>query len=120
MHAKIAVLPGDGIGPEVVAEGVKALQAVGAAYGHTFEFTAGLIGGIAIDETGNPLPDETLALCRASDAVLLGRGRRPEVERPPRAGAPRAGFAGAARRAGSLRQPAAREGRIRRWSARPR
>ncbi len=72
MHAKITLLPGDGIGPEVVAEGVKVLQAVGQKYGHTFEFQEALIGGIAIDETGNPLPEETIALCRESDAILLG------------------------------------------------
>jgi 3-isopropylmalate dehydrogenase len=72
MKAHIASLPGDGIGPEVVAEGVKVLRAIADRFGHTFEFTEALIGGIAIDETGQPLPDATLALCRASDAVLLG------------------------------------------------
>ena len=65
MQAKITLLPGDGIGPEVVAEGVKVLQAVAAKFGHTFEFTEALIGGIAIDTTGKPLPDETLAACKA-------------------------------------------------------
>jgi 3-isopropylmalate dehydrogenase len=82
MHAKIAVLPGDGIGPEVVAEGVKVLQAVAEGFGHTFEFAEGLAGGIAIDATGNPLPDETLALCRASDAVLLGAVGGPKWSDP--------------------------------------
>lgn len=82
MHAKITLLPGDGIGPEVVAEGVKILQAVAAEFGHTFEFTEALIGGIAIDETGNPLPDETLAACRASDAVLLGAVGGPKWSDP--------------------------------------
>jgi 3-isopropylmalate dehydrogenase len=72
MHARITLLPGDGIGPEVVAEGVKALRAVAARFGHVFEFTEALIGGIAIDRTGSPLPPETLAACQASDAVLLG------------------------------------------------
>jgi len=82
MHAKIAVLPGDGIGPEVVAEGIKVLRTVAEKYGHTFELTEGLAGGIAIDATGNPLPDETLALCRASDAVLLGAVGGPKWSDP--------------------------------------
>lgn len=82
MHAKIAVLPGDGIGPEVVAEGVKVLRRVADAFGHTFEFTEGLAGGIAIDATGNPLPNETMALCRASDAVLLGAVGGPKWSDP--------------------------------------
>jgi 3-isopropylmalate dehydrogenase len=82
MHAKVAVLPGDGIGPEVVAEGVKILDAVGEAFGHTFQFTEGLAGGIAIDVKGNPLPDETLALCQASDAVLLGAVGGPKWSDP--------------------------------------
>lgn len=72
MQAKITLLPGDGIGPEVVAEGVKVLEAVGAKFGHTFEFTEALAGGLAIDRTGNPLPDESLEACRQADAVLLG------------------------------------------------
>ncbi len=82
MHAKITLLPGDGIGPEVVAEAVKVLNAVGQKFGHTFEFTAALAGGIAIDETGNPLPDETLAVCRQSDAVLLGAVGGPKWSDP--------------------------------------
>jgi 3-isopropylmalate dehydrogenase len=82
MRAKIAVLAGDGIGPEVTAEGVKVLQTVGAAHGHAFEFTEGLIGGIAIDITGSPLPDDTLAACRASDAVLLGAVGGPKWSDP--------------------------------------
>jgi len=72
MEARIAVLPGDGIGPEVVAEGVKVLRKVAEVYGHRFEFKEGLIGGIALDEKGAPLPEETLSLCRDSDAILLG------------------------------------------------
>jgi 3-isopropylmalate dehydrogenase len=82
MHAKITLLPGDGIGPEVVAEGVKILQAVGVKFGHTFEFTTALAGGIAIDETGNPLPDETIAACRQADAVLLGAVGGPKWSDP--------------------------------------
>jgi 3-isopropylmalate dehydrogenase len=82
MHAKIAVLPGDGIGPEVVAEGVKVLRAVAGRFGHTFEMVEALVGGLAIDATGNPLPDETLALCRSSDAVLLGAVGGPKWSDP--------------------------------------
>lgn len=69
---KLAVLPGDGIGVEVTKEAVKVLQKISEKYGHNFELKEGLIGGIAIDETGNPLPEATVELCKASDAVLLG------------------------------------------------
>jgi 3-isopropylmalate dehydrogenase len=72
MRALIAVLGGDGIGPEVVAQGVRVLQAVAARGGHRFELQEGLVGGVAMDRTGKPLPEETLSLCRSSDAVLLG------------------------------------------------
>jgi 3-isopropylmalate dehydrogenase len=82
MHAKITLLPGDGIGPEVVAEGVKILKAVGAKFGHTFEFTEALAGGLAIDQTGNPLPDESLAACQQADAVLLGAVGGPKWSDP--------------------------------------
>ncbi|MDT3698982.1 MAG: 3-isopropylmalate dehydrogenase [Thermincola sp.] len=69
---KIAVLPGDGIGVEIVPEAVKVLKVIGQKYGHSFEFTEGKIGGSAIDAVGVPLPEETLKLCHSSDAVLLG------------------------------------------------
>ncbi len=68
---KVCTLPGDGIGPEIIAEGKKVLAAVGAKYGVEFVCEDALIGGAAIDATGNPLPDETLAAARSSDAVLL-------------------------------------------------
>lgn len=70
--SKIAVLPGDGIGVEIVPEAVKVLKAIGQKYGHSFEFKEGKIGGSAIDAVGVPLPEETLELCHNSDAVLLG------------------------------------------------
>ncbi len=82
MKAKIAVLAGDGIGPEVVNEAIKVLHAIEERHGHQFTFEAGLAGGIAIDRTGSPLPDETLALCRASDAVLLGAVGGPKWSDP--------------------------------------
>ena len=69
---KIAVLPGDGIGVEIVPEAVKVLKSIGKKYGPSFAFTEGLIGGAAIDAVGVPLPVETLDLCHNSDAVLLG------------------------------------------------
>jgi 3-isopropylmalate dehydrogenase len=67
----ICLLPGDGIGPEITAEAVKVLDAIGERYGMSFEYAEALLGGIAIDETGVPLPDETLGVARSSDAVLL-------------------------------------------------
>jgi 3-isopropylmalate dehydrogenase len=72
MKARIAVLPGDGIGPEIVPQAVQILEAVAAQYGHAFEFLAADVGGAAIDKTGRPLPEETLKLAKASDAILLG------------------------------------------------
>ncbi|HSQ70713.1 MAG TPA: isocitrate/isopropylmalate family dehydrogenase, partial [Steroidobacteraceae bacterium] len=72
MKARITVLGGDGIGPEVTAAGVAVLQAVARRFGHEFEFTEALIGGAAIDATGSALPPRTIDACRSSDAVLLG------------------------------------------------
>ena len=69
---KIAVLPGDGIGPEVIEQGIKALKSISEKFGHKFEYTYGLIGGVSIDETGGPLSDETLEMAKKSDAVYLG------------------------------------------------
>ncbi|WP_457638651.1 3-isopropylmalate dehydrogenase [Persephonella sp.] len=68
---KITILPGDGIGPEIMESAVEVLKAVSQKYGINFEFKEGLIGGAAIDETGNPLPEETLKMAKESDAVLL-------------------------------------------------
>ncbi len=68
---KICLLPGDGIGPEIIAEGVKVLDAIGEKYDTTFEYTEALIGGCAIDATGSALPQESLDAANASDAVLL-------------------------------------------------
>lgn len=86
---KIAVLPGDGIGAEVVAEGLKVLERVGEIYGHSFDFREALIGWAAIDGVGKALPDETAALCRESDAIYFGAvgdpardGTLPPRERP--------------------------------------
>lgn len=69
---KIAVLEGDGIGPEVIAQGIKALEAISKKYNVKFNFEKGLIGGVAIDAVGIPLPQETIDLAKSSDAVYLG------------------------------------------------
>ena len=82
MQAKIVTLPGDGIGPDIVAEAVRVLQQVARQYGHTFTFEEAMIGGCAIDATGNPLPDETLAACEQADAVLLGAVGGPKWSDP--------------------------------------
>jgi 3-isopropylmalate dehydrogenase len=72
LKAHIAVLPGDGIGPEVTAAAVAVLRAIGGNGGHDFTFAEYAIGGIAIDTHGDPLPAATLAACKSADAVLLG------------------------------------------------
>ncbi len=80
---KIAVLPGDGIGVEIVPEAVKCLQAVGEMFAHEFQFTEALIGGAAYDSVGHPLPESTLNICRESDAVLLGAIGGPKWDNLP-------------------------------------
>ncbi len=72
MNYRIAVIPGDGIGPEVIEQTTKVLEEIGRKYGHTFDFTYVLAGGCAIDAKGECLPKETVEICKASDAVLLG------------------------------------------------
>jgi 3-isopropylmalate dehydrogenase len=95
MHAlSVAVLPGDGIGPEVVAEGVRVVRAIGARWGHCFEMRQGLIGGSALDARGTPLPAETLELCRAADAVLLGAVGGPRWDDPNARQRPEQGLLG--------------------------
>ena len=82
MRALIAVLAGDGIGAEVTAEAVRTLERIAVRCGHSFEFEAALLGGIAIDATGEPMPAATLALCRRADAVLLGAVGGPKWSDP--------------------------------------
>lgn len=72
MNKKIAVIKGDGIGPEIVTEAMKVLDKVAEKYGHKFDYTQLLMGGCSIDANGVPLTDETIAECKASDAVLMG------------------------------------------------
>src|SRR5512135_3359409 len=92
MLANITVLPGDGIGPEVVAEGIKVLDAVSRKYGHTFHFKEVLAGGAAIDATGDPLPPESLGACLSADAVLLGAVGGPKWSDPRAAVRPEQGL----------------------------
>ncbi len=82
---KIAVLPGDGIGPEVTAQAIKVLQTVADLYGHDFAFEEGLIGAAAIDATGNPFPEATETLCRQADAILFGAIGDPKYDNDPSA-----------------------------------
>jgi 3-isopropylmalate dehydrogenase len=82
MKATIALLPGDGIGPEVCAEAVRVLETVAELHGHTFRIEAADIGGIAIDRHGDPLPPATIALCERADAVLLGAVGGPKWSDP--------------------------------------
>ena len=92
MQAHIAILPGDGIGPEIVAEARRSLQAVAASHGHDFTFSEHLMGGCAIDETGDPLPQSTLEACLAADAVLLGAVGGPKWSDPDAKTRPEAGL----------------------------
>ena len=83
MEKKIALLKGDGIGPEIVDSAVRVLEAIAKKYNHSFEFTPYLIGGCAIDATGAPLPEETVKGCLASDSVLLGAVGGPKWDSLP-------------------------------------
>ncbi|HMB64550.1 MAG TPA: 3-isopropylmalate dehydrogenase [Eudoraea sp.] len=85
MNLKIALLPGDGIGPEVTAQAVKCLHAVEDTFGHHFTFTEAIVGAAAIEKTGSPLPQATLELCRNSDAVLFGAIGDPKYDNDPEA-----------------------------------
>ena len=94
MEFRIAVLPGDGIGTEVIAEAQKVLEGVARSRGHAPTFEGGLVGGAAIDATGVPLPKETLGLCRASDAVLFGAVGGPRWDDPTAKVRPEQGLLG--------------------------
>ncbi len=83
MKLNIAVLAGDGIGPEVMAEAIKCLRSVEETFGHSFTFRKALVGATAIDKTGNPLPEKTLQICRDSDAVLFGAIGSPKYDGNP-------------------------------------
>ena len=85
MQKKIAVILGDGIGPEVTQQSIKVLDMIAKQYGHSFSYEHALMGAIAIDETGNPLPDETIKICMASDAILFGAIGDPKYDNDPSA-----------------------------------
>ncbi len=82
---QIAVLPGDGIGPEIIEQAIKVLKAIETMFGHTFIFKEGSIGAAAIEVTGNPYPDETHRLCMQSDAILFGAIGDPKYDNNPQA-----------------------------------
>jgi len=83
MKLNIAVLPGDGIGPEVTAQAVKVLKAIAMEFNHIFTFTTGLVGSSAIDKTGNPLPQATIDISKKADAVLFGAIGDPKYDIDP-------------------------------------
>ena len=85
MKFNIAVIPGDGIGPEVINQAKKALNAVGNTYNHVFVYKEAQMGACAIDATGNPLPDETLTICKSADAILFGAIGHPKYDNDPSA-----------------------------------
>jgi 3-isopropylmalate dehydrogenase len=94
MRARIVTLPGDGIGPEVVAQGVRVLTSIAERYGHHFDFEGALIGGCAIDAEGTPLPPRTLAICERADAILLGAVGGPQWDDPTAPVRPEQGLLG--------------------------
>ncbi len=85
MKLKIAVLPGDGIGPEIMKQGVAVLDAVAAKFGHEFEYTEAICGAHAIDEVGDPFPEETYQACKNADAVLFAAVGDPKFDNDPTA-----------------------------------
>ena len=83
MEIKIALLPGDGIGPEIIAEAVKALDRVAERFGHRISYTRALVGAAAIDAVGDPYPEETHRICQSADAVLFGAIGDPKYDNDP-------------------------------------
>lgn len=92
MNFKMTLLPGDGIGPEVVAEAVRVLDTIASKYHHTFDYTERLMGGCSIDKYGSSLTDETLADCQSADAVLLGAVGGPKWDAPDAKDRPESGL----------------------------
>jgi len=85
MKKKITVIEGDGIGPEVTKQSIQVLNAIAENYHHEFRYTYSLMGAVAIDKTGNPLPDETIEACMDSDAILFGAIGHPKYDNDPTA-----------------------------------
>ncbi|MGD0677667.1 MAG: 3-isopropylmalate dehydrogenase [Polyangiaceae bacterium] len=100
MKANLVLLPGDGIGPEIVGEARRVLERIGSRFGHQFTFVDQLIGGAAIDATGEPLPAETLAACERADAILLGAVGGPKWDDPRAKVRPEQGLLGVRRALG--------------------
>src|SRR6185437_4444252 len=85
MKKNIAVLPGDGVGPEVIEQAKNILQTIAEKFGHTFIFKQELIGAVAIDKKGNPYPEEIQKICKNSDAILFGEIGNPKFDNDPTA-----------------------------------
>jgi len=85
MKVTIAIIPGDGIGPEVTAQAKKALDAVAETYNHIFLYKEAQMGACAIESTGTPLPDETIEICKKADAILFGAIGDPKYDNDPTA-----------------------------------
>ena len=92
METRIVLLPGDGIGPEIVTQGQRVLESVAAKFGHTFTMSEHAIGGNAIDDFGDPLPEDTVAACKDSGAILLGAVGGPKWDDPTAKTRPEAGL----------------------------
>ncbi len=92
LKANLVLLPGDGIGPEIVQQARLVLESVAKQFGHEFSFTSHMIGGISIDTCGDPLPAETIDACRAADAILLGAVGGPKWDDPSAKTRPEAGL----------------------------
>ena len=92
MNKTIAIIKGDGIGPEIVTEAMGVLDAVAAKFGHTFTYVDAPMGGNAIDKFGVPLPDSSLSTCRNADSVLLGAVGGPKWDDQPAANRPERGL----------------------------
>src|SRR5258708_2861264 len=92
VDVNLVLLPGDGIGPEVVSEAERVLEVISESFGHQFQTRRWPMGGHAIDSHGDPLPDETLAACRTADAILLGAVGGPKWDDPGAKTRPEAGL----------------------------
>ena len=116
MEYKIAVIPGDGIGVDVIREAVRSLDKIGEVYGHQFHKVERLVGGCCIDAYGVPIQPETLELCRECDAILFGAAGGPKWDHLPRAQRPESGLAALCRATVGITAP--REDRVLRIMAR--
>ena len=102
MNYKIALLKGDGIGPEIVDEAVKVLDKIGEKFGHKFEYTQGYLGGESIDKYGIPYSEETAKICKESDSILLGSVGGPKWDNVDPDKRPEKGLLAIRKRLGSL------------------